>query len=210
MSRGKALAVLVGLLLVGGVGHAAVQKGVPEEFPGKNEISLHIGGSDGFANVTPGGFLFIFDYGRRLGEMVWLDIGFDTTFGFGGCGNAFAPAGCGYGGNGDMFAPHVGVKLKWKTPIPLVPYAKFVGDVIFIFNRFYGDNGFGLAGTAAGGVKYFLTPHIGVGGELGITLGPAFYGQYDPNFCDPRVVNCGSHSEFLVSGYFTIGAEFIF
>lgn len=187
--------------------HAAdIQKSGPEEWPGKNEVSAHVGFQAGLNNYlgggTPSGFKLVLDYSYRFHELVWLNFGANLVFGGGGC-DAFGN--CGFAGNGNTAEPYAGVKLKWKTPIPLVPYAK--ADIIFagIYNRYCGDNGFAFGLRVAGGVKYFLLKWLGLGVELGFTGGPAFY---------EGTGNCSfqykSHTEFYAAFDFVIGAEFIF
>src|SRR5205814_3664015 len=77
---------------------AEIQKRGPQIWPGKNEISLHIGGQTGLTNYSvaygigfiaggpPSGGRFTFDYGRQLSSSangsytLWLDLGFNFIF----------------------------------------------------------------------------------------------------------------------------------
>ena len=220
MSRALFLFALSTLALPSTV-RADIQKDGPEEFPGKNEISLHLGGQAGFNGYTVNGFEaggppsgghFIFEYGRLISKQrtmsVWLDMGVSSTFA-GGPGVVCYHGGCDYGSSGIEVSPFFGVKLKWRTPIPLVPYAKFNAQMTGIFDRFCGDNGFGLLAHAAGGLEYFLTRSIGVGLETGVSFGPAFYDGTSGNGGCPDYIYV-RHTELYLAGEFVAGVEFIF
>ena len=225
MSKRLALIAVVGMLAGAGTARAQIQTRGPELFPGKNEISLHLGFQSGltsyttgngyFAGGEPGGGRFMFDYGYRVNDLgkfsLWLNMGFAFTGGS-GAGVVYGPHGeyLSYGGSGYEMKPFFGVKLKWKTPIPLVPYAKFDGEFAGIFGRFCGDNGIGVLAHVAGGAKYFLTKNIGLGIETGFDFGPAHYNG--TTFGDPcsNSYYYASHTEFYSSFDLEAGAEFIF
>lgn len=170
-------------------------------FPGKDEISTQLGFQASLGGTTPGGFKLFIDYSHRLNNLVWLNFKFNPTFGFGGgttvCYDRFGnPYDCSYGfpGNGYAIDILAGVKLKWMTRIHLMPYANIDAGVIPVFARPGGDDGAAVALHTGGGLKYFVTPRIGVGGELDFTLGPGFY---------------QGHTEFYRAFNLAIGAEFI-
>jgi hypothetical protein len=171
-------------------------------FAGKDELSPAMGFQAGLGGTTPGGFKLFFDYSHRLTNLVWLNFKVNPTFGVGTAsricydqfGNAYD---CGSGpfeGNGYAIDLLAGVKLKWMTRVHVMPYANIDAGVIPIFARPAGDNGAAVAVHTGGGVKYFVTPRIGVGGELDFTLGPGFY---------------SNHTEFYRAFNFAIGAEFL-
>lgn len=205
---------------------ADIQKDGPQRWPGKNEISLHLGwqgslssytssasGIRVYAGSASSGGRFTFDYGRLLSDAgaysIWLDLGFN--FVVGGCNVAFL--GANYDCSGAEFRPFGGVKLKFRTPIPLVPYAKLGAGAPIVFNRFCDDNGFGAVVQAAGGVKYFLTRNIGVGVEGGFSLGPVAYrgvSASDAACFSKYGYYYDSHVEFYAAYDFQAGAEFVF
>jgi hypothetical protein len=181
----------------------------PEAFPGANEISAHIGYQAGFAGkfANPSGFKLFAEYARRLSDLVWLDVQANNVFGFGSVtgtcfdqnGNPFPCAGFYYGGWNFELA--VGVKLKIKTSIPLVVEVPLVAALEVLYNRQCGDTGVAPAARVGGGVKYFVTRSIGVGGGINFALGPGFHGAS----------NCGgSYTDFYGAFDFQVGAEFIF
>ena len=97
----------------------------------------------------------------------------------------------------------VGVKLKFKTPIPLVVEVPLLGGVEVLYHRDCNDGGAAVPVFRAGaGVKYFLTRNIGVGGGMTFAFGPAFHGRN----------NCGngdSYTDLYGAFDFLVGAEFI-
>ena len=170
-------------------------------FPGKDELSGQLGFQASLGGGTPGGFKMFFDYSHRLSNLVWLNFKLNPTFGAGEtrtvCRDQFGnPYDCGTGFDGNGYAIDIlaGVKLKWMTRIHLMPYASANAGVVPVFARPVGDNGAAVVVNTGGGVKYFITPRIGLGGEITFTLGPGFY---------------SGHTEFYRAFNMGIGAEFI-
>ncbi len=207
------LAALLSPLLLASIANAEVQKRGPEVWPGKNELSAHIGWESGLTSYfiangypsggTPSGFKLFVNYAYRFNKMAWFDGG--VNFVFGGNAGCDGFGNCYYGNYGNTVEPSVGIKLKWDTPIPLVPYARLDATLVGIYSRHCGDNGVALAGRAAGGVKYFLKNFIGVGIEGGFLMGPAFFSGA-PN-CN---LGYAGHNELYAAIDFGAGAEFIF
>lgn len=170
-------------------------------FPGKDELSGQVGFQASLGGGTPGGFKMFFDYSHRLSDLVWLNFKFNPTFGAGESrticydqfGNAY-DCGTGFDGNGYAIDILAGVKLKWMTRFHLVPYASANAGVVPVFARPAGDNGAAVVINTGGGLKYFVTPRIGLGGEITFTLGPGFY---------------SGHTEFYRAFNMGVGAEFI-
>jgi hypothetical protein len=190
---------------------AQIQTRGPEIFPGRNEISGHLGASGGYSATTPGGFKLQFDYSRmgREGRIAsaWFNVGFSNIFGPSSrCAVVGGFYDCRYGNRGITIEPFIGVKIKFKTGIPLVPYVKIDGTFIGILNRFCGDDGFAFGLRSGGGAKYFLTRHIGLGIELTWVIGPGFYGG--PDLC--YQTNFPTRTELYVGVDFLIGLEYVF
>ena len=188
-----------------------IQTSGNESFPGKNELSAHIGYASGLGGqfANPSGFKLSGEYAHGLSEVVWLDFQFNNTFGFGvASGTCFDRGGnpfpCGrdnfyYGGSSVELA--AGVKLKLKTGIPLVIEVPLVVAVEILYGRQCNDGGFGLVAKPGVGVKYFITRNIGLGGGINFAFGPNFH----------PASNCfGSYTDTYVAADFQIGAEFIF
>jgi hypothetical protein len=170
-------------------------------FPGKDELSGQLGFQASLGGTTPGGFKMFFDYSHRLTNLVWLNFKLAPTFGAGETrtvcvdqfGNTY-DCGTGFDGNGYAIDILAGVKLKWMTRVHVMPYANINAGVVPVFARPAGDNGAAIVFNTGGGVKYFVTPRIGVGGELSFTLGPGIY---------------SGHTEFYRAFNMGVGAEFI-
>lgn len=184
-------------------------KSGPEHFPANNEVSVHIGGQVGFAGkfANPSGFKLFAEYARRFTDLVWLDVQANNVFGFGSAtgtcydrmGNPFPCNGFYYGGWDFELA--IGVKLKIKTGIPLVVEVPLLAAVEVLYNRQCGDTGAAPAARVGGGVKYFVTRAIGVGGGVNFAFGPGFHGAS----------NCfNSYTDFYGAFDIQFGAEFIF
>jgi hypothetical protein len=177
-------------------------------FPGSNELSAHVGFQGSLGGTTPGGVKLFFEYSRRLTDIVWFNAELNPTFATGGtstvCVDRFGRSydcGIGFSANGDAIDALAGIKLKFPLArIALLPYVNLVGGIVGIFDR--PDNGAALVVRAGGGLKYFITPRVGLGGEIDFALGGAFYSDSCGNCAD-------HHNEFYRAVDFAVGAEFI-
>jgi hypothetical protein len=213
--------LVLGLVLI--ATPAAAQQAQPEQssagvvsrsgpaIDGKNEISAQLGFQGSLGGTTPAGIRLNFDYARQLTNLVWLDFKVNPTFAVGpnraicqdGTGGLYD---CGSGAYGDGYAIDIlgGVKLKFPIArVPaLVPYAQIAIGAAAIFSRPTHDDGGGLIFHTGGGLRYFVTRHVGLGGELGLTIGPAWYSE--------TCTNCrNGHTEFYRAIDFALGAEFV-
>jgi hypothetical protein len=144
---------------------------------GEDEIDAMIGGRIGIDN-SPGGGLVGTEYAHRLSQQTWFDLQLDMSFGgTGGCfinRAGFVDCGIAGGQSLDLIA---GVKWKFQTRNErLVPFAKVGGGLAFLFWPGQDNDGIAPVVRGGGGVKYFVTPMIGLGGEMSAMLGPGFYG----------------------------------
>jgi hypothetical protein len=178
-------------------------------FAGKNELTAEMGLQASLGGTTPGGFKLFFDYARQMTKLVWLDFKVNPTFdtGYRGAtcydqfGNPYECGAAGLYGNGYAVDLLVGAKLKWLVVHnKLMPYCNFNGGVVPVFGRPYGDDGAAVVVNTGGGLKYFVHPHVAVGGEMSLTLGPGFYSGVNGN---------PGHNELYRAFNFGVGAEFI-
>lgn len=86
----------------------------------------------------------------------------------------------------------VSIKL-WTAPV--VPFARLAAGVGFIVNDTPND-GAALIFRVGGGARYYFTPRFSLGGELAITLGPAWRNHLDTGFYTALAVLAGV--EFLI------------
>jgi hypothetical protein len=178
---------------------------------GKNELSAQIGFQASMGGTTPGGVKLFFDYSRYLGKIVWLNAKLNPTFSAGGgggvCvdqfGNTYNCGLSGFPNAGHAIDALIGVKLKWPIArYKLMPFAVANVGVVGIYNRPLNDDGAAGVVNLGGGLRWFATPHVAVGGELGVTLGGAYYTE-TCGYCN------NAHSEFYRAFNFGLGAEFI-
>jgi hypothetical protein len=178
---------------------------------GKNELSAQLGFQASLGGTTPAGVRLNFDYARQLTNLVWLDFKLNPTFAVGPNRTICQDRGgglddCGSAAYGDGYALDIlaGVKLKFPIArIPaLLPYAQIAVGVAAVFSRPTHDDGAGLIFHTGGGLKYFVNRHVGLGGELGVTLGPAWYSETCTACNNP-------HTELYRAFDFALGAEFV-
>jgi hypothetical protein len=158
-----------------------IQKSGMEQWPGKFQVGAHVlGGQFGFTGYEPSGLRFDFDFAGRLKDFskfsLWLGGGFHYTAG--GLYNFYV------GFQHELgFWAFVEISLdKLITQIPLVPYVRagLEGGLLY-----YGAAGGFFDLRILGGIHYWITKNIGLGGEMGISAGfgayptlNTFYGVY--------------------------------
>jgi len=199
---------LVALLLVSSAlstaARAEIQAGVRQEFPSKHEISVHTGFQAGYGAKlgSTSGFKLDADYAYRFHPFIWFNADIANVFGFGSADGfcAHAVGECYRGGWAlELMA---GLKFKFATRIPLVVEVPALLGVEVLYNRDCGDNGAAAPVVkTGGGVKYFLTRKIGVGGKIDMAFGPGFHGS--------SVCNNQSYTDFFGYFDFMVGAEFV-
>jgi hypothetical protein len=183
-----------------------IQRQGPEEFPGKHELSAHIGYQAGFGEQLgdPSGLKLAAEYAYRFHRLVWFDLQLNNLLGFGardglclGSGNTF----CYRGGWSTEIA--AGVKLKFQTPVPVVIEVPLLLGVDILYNRECGDNGASFPVARVGvGAKYFLTRKVGIGVTVNVDFGPMYHAS------TPCRVG-GTYTDFFGAFDFLLGAEFI-
>jgi hypothetical protein len=115
-----------------------------------------------------------FDYNYKLTNgwiPLWLDLGVNAELG--ACNQAPGAPSCGQN-TGDVFETLAGVRWAFATPIPLVPFVGAAGGLAFAF-----PNGASAASgvmiRAVGGANYFFFDWLGLGGQVGYSLGHLGY-----------------------------------
>lgn len=148
----------------------------PHPFRNDNQIAAHVLVASGRGDSMSGTKLaFDYDYKLTGGWIpLWLDVGINVQHG--AC-NQSSTAPC-PSDTGDVFETFGGVKWTFATPIPLVPYVGAMGGLAFAF-----PNGASAAAgpviRGVGGATYFFFDWLGLGGQVGYSLGSI---NYDKTF----------------------------
>jgi hypothetical protein len=138
----------------------------PHPFLKDNELSVHALLVAGIGQ-TPGGTKVGGDYGYRLGGPAWLNL--QLNYQHASCHTPSGATTCDEP-SGTVFETLAGFKLKWATPIPLVPYVKGAAGLAFAFPN-GADNNVGVVVRGGGGAAYFIFDWLGFGGEFGYSVG---------------------------------------
>jgi hypothetical protein len=166
----------------------------PHPFLKDNELSVHILVAEGRSDSLSGAKL-AFDYGYKLGAgaaPTWLNLEINVEHG--GCAPMPDNGVCG-SNTGDVVETLAGAKWKFATPLPLVPFFKVAGGLVFAFPNGASDAP-GLAIRAAGGVNYFFFDWLGLGVEVGVSLGRIDYDATFPGSHTYSVLDLGGGLEF--------------
>jgi hypothetical protein len=149
----------------------------PHPFLKDNELSIHILIAEGQSDSLSGAKLAL-DYGYKLtrgSTPFWLNLEINVEHA--GCAPMPDNGLCG-SNTGDVVETFVGAKWKFATPIPVVPYIKAAGGLVFAFPNGASDAP-GLAVRGAGGANYFFFDWLGLGLEVGVSIGRV---DYDATF----------------------------
>jgi hypothetical protein len=187
-----ALAVLAG---AAGVARAAdnLLHG-PHPFANENELSAHVLLAHGVGDA-PSGTKLTLDYGYKLtgGNIpLWLNLA--LNYQRDSCSRMVNTTACGLG-NADVFETLAGVRWQLATPIPLVPFAGASAGLVYAFPT-GASSAAGFAARAVVGANYFFFDWLGLGAQIGYSLGSI---GYDATFM-------GSHTYAL----FDLGGGIVF
>jgi hypothetical protein len=168
-ARPAAWMVVVTVAALGGQARADNLLRGPYPFLHDNELSVHGGYAVGLGDTFAGPKATV-DYGYRLTGGLWLDVGVGFLSSL--CSRR-APAGA-CAREGDAAEVLAGIKWKLRMNVPVVPYAKLVAGLTYLFPR---EARSGLGPVARGGIgaHYFFYEWIGVGVELTAARGYAGY-----------------------------------
>jgi hypothetical protein len=141
----------------------------PYPFLRDNELSVHGGYAAGFGDTFAGAKASI-DYGYKLDAGLWLDIGAGLLSGQ--CRPRAKDGPCAR--KGDAAEVLAGVKWKLRMNVPVVPYAKLVAGLAYLYPN--GErSALGPLLRTGVGAHYFFYEWLGMGMELTMALGSAGY-----------------------------------
>jgi hypothetical protein len=145
----------------------------PHPFRRDNQLSVHVLVASGRAD-TMSGTKLAFDYDYKLTggwSPLWLDLAVNAQHG--ACSSAPSASACSPD-SGDVYETLGGVRWMFVTPLPLVPYVGASAGFVFAFPN-GASAASGLAFRAVGGANYFFFDWLGVGGQVGYSLGGLGY-----------------------------------
>jgi hypothetical protein len=179
--RLRAALVVVGLLAGGAApGAAQAQENLlhgPHPFLKDNELDAHVLVATGLGDSMGGAKLAV-DYGYKLwGGIVPFGLDLAINVQHATCADMQPSAACRID-TGTLFETLAGVKWKFATPIPLVPYMVTQAGLAFSFPN-GADAAAGFMVRAVGGANYFFFDWFGLGAQVGFSLGSL---DYDASF----------------------------
>lgn len=151
----------------------------PHPFLKDNQLSLHVLVGEGMGDTLSGAKLAV-SYGYKLTSGVVAPVWFDLQVNYehSGCNaDVMNSAVCGTN-TGDMVETFVGARWTFGTPLPLVPFLKTGAGLLFAFPNGASD-AVGLGVRAVGGANYFFFDWLGLGAQVGVSLGRI---DYDATF----------------------------
>lgn len=141
----------------------------PHPFLKDNELSVHGGFGAGLGDSFAGPKGTV-DYGYKLDGGLWLDLG--VGFLSGTCRPRVEGDDCGR--KGDQAEVLAGIKYKLRMNVPVVPYAKAVVGLAYLFPD-ETKAALGPVARAGIGANYFFYDWLGVGAEVLAGVGHAGY-----------------------------------
>jgi hypothetical protein len=170
MSSPRRFPLTIGLLwavLPGGAARAEdnMLRG-PHPFRKDNELSAHVLLAVG-GGGTPSGTKIGADYGYKLWAPAWLNL--ELNYQHSSCRSPSGGSTC-TEPTGTIFETLAGLKLKWPTAIPVVPFGKAAAGLAYQFPDGAAD-GWGVAARLGAGANYFFFDWLGLGVELGCSFG---------------------------------------
>jgi hypothetical protein len=149
----------------------------PHPFLKDNELDAHMLVATGLGD-SMGGAKLALDYGYKLwGGLVPFGLDFAINVQHATCADT-QPSGICTMDTGTLFETLAGVKWKFATPIPLVPYAVAQAGLAYAFPS-GADAAAGFIVRAVGGANYFFFDWFGLGAQVGFSLGSL---DYDSTF----------------------------
>jgi hypothetical protein len=176
---------------LGNLGDPGAMLRGPHPFLKENALSAHVLLGLGGAS-TPSGTKIGLDYGYRLRGPAWLDLQLNLQHG--NCGSVPAGGGGCPHPAGSAYEILGGVKGKWATALPIVPFVAGAAGLVYAFPT-GGPFGVGVMARVSGGANYFFFDWLGAGVQVGYSLGHVSYPRNGPG-ASYGVVDFGAGLEY--------------
>ncbi len=167
----------------------------PHPFLKDNQLALHVLIGQGLGDTLSGAKLAL-DYGYRVSDSVvapvWLNL--QLNYEHSGCSASATDGVCGTN-TGDMLETLAGARWTFATPIPLVPFIESAVGMLFAFPN-GASNALGLGARFVGGANYFFFDWLGLGAQVGFSLGRIDYNGSFPGSHNYAVLDFGGGVEF--------------
>ncbi len=167
----------------------------PHPFLRDNQLSLHVLIGQGLGDTLSGAKLGL-DYGYKATDSVvapvWLNL--QLNFEHSGCSPSASNGVCGTD-SGDLVETLAGARWTFATPIPLVPFIESAVGVLFAFPN-GASNAPGVAARFVGGANYFFFDWLGLGAQVGFSLGRIDYTARFTGSHNYAVLDFGGGVEF--------------
>lgn len=146
----------------------------PHPFLRDNQLALHVLIGQGLGDTLSGAKLGL-DYGYKATDSVvapvWLNL--QLNFEHSGCSASATDGVCGTN-SGDIIETLAGARWTFATPIPLVPFIESAVGLLFAFPN-GASNAPGFGARFVGGANYFFFDWLGLGAEVGFSMGRIDY-----------------------------------
>ena len=163
----------------------------PHPFLKDNELDAYVLLASGLSD-TPSGTKLAINYDYKLALPLWLNLQLNLQFS--GCHTTPGEMVCGPD-NGNVFETLAGAAWKWALPIPVVPFARATGGLVFVFPDGAHD-AVGVVVRGAAGASYFFFDWLGLGAEIGLSLGHVGYDATFPGSHTYGVFDFGGGIQF--------------
>ncbi len=160
----------------------------PHPFLKDNALSVHALVGEGQGDALSGAKLELgYSYKLTPGAApFWLNL--LMSFEHSGCNSAPGGSGNCVGVTGDIVETMAGVRWTLATPLPLVPYIAGNAGLVFAFPNGATD-ATGVAIRGAGGANYFFFDWLGLGIQVGFSVGRI---DYDGTFHGSHTTRCST------------------
>jgi hypothetical protein len=155
----------------------------PHPFLKENALSLQVLLSAGLGDSSNGRGVGI-GYGYMLDGPLWLDLQLNVR------GASSSPLVACQPTSADAVELLGGLTWRLRTPVPVVPYLRLAGGLLYLYPR-AGANAAGPAGRAAVGARYYVFDWLGFVLEGALSVGHAYLDRDYPGSHNYAIFDAG-------------------